>query len=125
MKRVKMLVFSMITTVLVFALCSCGSDTVGFSMYSTDAIGATKHTVVGGDIEPSGNYTVVCTSGHGSLNVNDEVIYVFASDEYIGEEYSGLTYEETATIELQGNDELLARGFNSSDFKIEFTYNDK
>lgn len=91
-----------------------------FTMHSDDAIGATRHTVVGGDTEPSGQYEVVCVKGHGCLNINDEELFVFANDEYKGTEYSGLVYEEKMVIALNGNDELLARAYNSSDFKIEF-----
>lgn len=91
-----------------------------FQMYSNDTIGATKHTVVGGDYEPTGTYRIVCTSGHGCLNINDNDLYVFAADEYIGEEYSGLIYEEEAEIELNANDILMIRAYNSSDFNIEF-----
>ena len=121
MKRVKLLALTMVIAVLTFALCACGGG-IEFSMHSNDAIGATQHTVVGGDIEPSGKYTIVCKDGHGVLNINDEELYVFAADEYVGQEYSGLIYEETATLELQGNDVLMARAYNSSDFKLVFTY---
>lgn len=86
-----------------------------FTMLSNDVIGATKHTV-----ESTGTYEVVCVEGHGTLIINDGDLFVFAKDEYKGTEYSGLTYEEKATIELKGNDELLARAFNSSEFKLEF-----
>lgn len=119
MKQVILLALSI---VLAFALCACGGGS-GFSMQSTDTTGAERHIVVGGDIEPSGQYTVVCKSGHGALIVNDNDMYMFAADEFAGKEYSGLTYAEEVTIELQGNDILLARNFNSSNFKLEFTYN--
>jgi len=92
-----------------------------FSMYSDDDIGATKHTLVGAEnVEPSGTYKIVCTKGHGCLNINDEELFVFAVDEYKGTEYSGLTYTEEMTIELKGSDALLSRAFNSSEFKLEF-----
>ena len=86
-----------------------------FVMLSNDTIGASKHAV-----GTAGTYEVVCVEGHGSLNINDEDLLVLAKDEYKGTEYSGLTYEEKAIIELKSNDELLARAFNSSEFKLEF-----
>lgn len=95
-----------------------------FTTLSNDTIGATHHTVVGGDIEPSGTYTVVCTSGHGAIIINDKDLFVFAADEYLGTEYSGLVYAETAEIVLQGNDYITARAYNSSEFKLEFYCND-
>lgn len=92
-----------------------------FSMWSNDTVGAAKHTLVGSDnAEPSGTYRIVCTSGHGSLTINDADLYVLANDECLGTEYSGLTYEAELVVELSGSDALLARNFNTSDFKIEF-----
>lgn len=110
---------------LTMALCiiGCGSSSgATFSMSSNDTTGANKHTVVGMDnVEPSGTYQVTCTSGHGSITINDQDLHFLASDEYAGQEQSGMTFEESATLELKGNDVILARNFNSSDFKIEFT----
>lgn len=92
-----------------------------FRMSSTDTVGAVRHTLVGVDsTEPSGKYRIVCTSGHGSLTINDADLYFFANDDYVGQEQSGLVFEDEITIELNGSDKLLARNFNSSDFKIEF-----
>lgn len=92
-----------------------------FRMLSDDTIGASKHTLVGVDsTEPSGKYRIVCTSGHGSLTINDADLHFFANDDYVGQEQSGLVFEKEVTIELNGSDKLLARNFNSSDFKIEF-----
>lgn len=91
-----------------------------FTMYSTDAIGATNHTVVGGKYEPTGTYKVVCTSGHGCLNINDKELLVLAVDEYVGKEYSGMIYEESLDVKLDANDKLMARAYNSSNFKLEF-----
>lgn len=102
-------------------IAACGSsDDALFTMYSTDAIGATEHTVVGGDIEPTGTYNVVCTKGHGCLNIGDDDLFVFAADEYVGEEYSGLTFVESMELELNANEVLMARAYNSSEFKLEF-----
>lgn len=92
-----------------------------FSMSSNDTVGAVRHTLVGVDsTEPSGKYRIVCTSGHGSLTINDADLYFFANDDYLGQEQSGLVFEKEVTIELNGSDKLLARNFNSSDFEIEF-----
>lgn len=92
-----------------------------FKMSSNDTVGAVRHTLVGVEgTEPSGKYRIVCTSGHGSLTINDADLYFFANDDYVGQEQSGLVFEKEVTIELNGSDELMARNFNSSDFKIEF-----
>lgn len=121
MKQVLLFALSI---VLVFALCACGGGS-DFSMQSTDTTGADRHIVVGGDIEPSGQYTVVCKSGHGALIVNDKDGYMLAADEFIGKEYGSATYVEEIELELQGNDILLARNLNSSNFKLEFSIVEK
>jgi len=92
-----------------------------FKMSSNDTVGVVRHTLVGVEgTEPSGKYRIVCTSGHGSLTINDADLYFFANDDYVGQEQSGLIFEKEVTIDLNGSDELMARNFNSSDFKIEF-----
>lgn len=92
-----------------------------FWMSSNDTVGAVRHTLVGVEgTEPSGKYRIVCTSGHGSLTINDADLHFLANDDYVGQEQSGLVFEKEVTIELNGSDELLARNFNSSDLKIEF-----
>lgn len=88
-----------------------------FTMRSNDSIGANGY-IVG----KSGKYEIVCTKGHGALIINDADLMVLASDEYIGQEYSGLTYEVKMVVELKDRDELLARAYNSSDFKLEFYF---
>lgn len=116
--------------VLLFAisLTACGDtsngDDAAFTIQSNDTVGATKHTVVGGDSEPAGTYTVVCVSGHGAITVNDADLIVLANDDYKGEEYSGLTYAESVKVTLDGSDVIMARAFNSSDFEIEFYLDD-
>lgn len=104
------------------ALSGCGeSSSATFSMRSIDTIGATKQTLVGTDrVEPSGVYEVACVSGHGYLGIEDTAMYVLANDEYLGTEYSGLIYEQSIRIELNGSDKLLSRYYNSSEFKLEF-----
>lgn len=120
-KKIAILLIAIMTTLTIMACGGSDDETDAvFTMHSTDSIGATNHTVVGGDYEPTGTYEIVCTSGHGCLNVNDADLYVLANDEYIGEEYSGLTYEEKIVIDLNANDELMARAYNSSDFELEF-----
>ena len=117
----KILSVLLVALVMCFvAACGGSEDDALFTMYSTDAIGATEHTVVGGDIEPTGTYNVVCTKGHGCLNIGDEDLFVFATDEYVGEEYSGLTFVESMELELNANEVLMARAYNSSEFKLEF-----
>lgn len=92
-----------------------------FTMFSDDTVGATKHTVVGGNYEPSGRYEVVCTSGHGVLTVNDKG-FCFAADEYKGQENGSKTYEESIVITLNGNDKLTLRNYNSTTIKLKFYY---
>ena len=109
--------------VLALSMVACGSKADGqFTMTSDDTVGAVRHYLVGDDSEPSGTYTVVCTSGHGALFINENTLYVFAADSYLGEEYSGLEYVESITVYLKQSDVLKARNFNSSTFKLEFTY---
>ena len=93
-----------------------------FTVRSNDTIGATHHTVVGGDYEPDGTYKIVCTSGHGAITINEVNLTMLAADDYAGTEYSGLTYETSVEMELTGNDYITARAFNASEFKLEFYY---
>lgn len=123
MKKIIVLFFSLI---IVLLLTACGSKIDGqFTMSSDDTVGAVRHTLVGtDDCEPVGTYTVTCTSGHGALFINDKELFVLAADSYLGEEYTGLVYVESITVRLSQSDVLKARNFNSSKFKLEFTYVD-
>ncbi|MBR5012474.1 MAG: hypothetical protein IKY15_00900, partial [Clostridia bacterium] len=60
-----------------------------FTIQSNDSIGAFGYTV-----GKTGKYEIVCVKGHGALIINDADLFVLANDEYVGEEYSGLIYEE-------------------------------
>lgn len=120
MKRILVLVL-MLAIVLSTSACSSKIDGQ-FTMSSNDTVGAVRHYLVGNDSEPSGMYTVVCTSGHGSLNINDEELFVLAADSHLGKEYVGIEYIESVTVYLKQSDVLLVRNFNSSDFKLKFTY---
>ena len=92
-----------------------------FTMMSDDTIGASNHTVVGMDnAEPSGEYEIVCVEGHGDLVVNESNLTVLAKDDYLGKDFSGKLYEEKVTMQLNGNDVIRIRNYNSSDFKVEF-----
>ena len=124
-KKMKRILSLILALAAVLCISGCGSSSgsgATFTMSSNDTVGATQHTVVGLDnVEPSGTYHVTCTSGHGSININDQEIYFLAADEFAGQEQSGLTFEGTVTLELNGNDVINARNFNSSEFKVDFT----
>lgn len=126
----KKIIALLLTLLLAVGLIACGSSSqddsndAAFTLDSNDTVGATKHIVVGNDREPSGTYKVVCVGGHGAITVNDTDLTVLANDDYIGKEYSGLTYTESITLTLNGNDTIVARAFNSSDFKLEFYLDD-
>lgn len=111
--------------VICVSMAACGSGKIiKFTMRSNDTVGATTHILVGGEYEPSGKYEVICVKGHGALTINDANLHMFAADGYIGEEYSGLTYVESIILELNANDIISARAFNSSELEIEFKYID-
>lgn len=127
-KKKKLLWFYVVIAliwVLVFAIMGLGEgetetnkedvQKAEFTIQSNDSIGAFGYTV-----GKAGKYEIVCVKGHGALIINDADLFVLAYDEYVGEEYSGLIYEEKMVIELKDRDELLVRAYNSSDFKLEF-----
>lgn len=111
---------------VLFVLSACGGNDAPepeITMYSNDNVGATRHTIVGwDDYEPSGKYKVVCTEGHGEIHINDSERFLFAADDKKGTEFGDtqVFYEESLEIELMGNDEIMARSHNSSEFKLEF-----
>lgn len=124
-KKMKRILALILAVAAVLCIVGCGSSSgsgATFTMSSNDTVGATQHTVVGMDnVEPSGTYQAICTSGHGSITINDQELYFMAADEMAGQEQSGMTFEGSATLELEGNDVINARNFNSSEFKVDFT----
>ena len=118
------IIVAIVAVLIVFSACG-GNDAPEpeFTMYSNDNVGATRHTIVGWeDYEPSGKYKIVCTEGHGEIHINDSERFLFAADDMKGKEFgdSQVYYEESLEIVLNGNDEIMARNHNSSEFEIEF-----
>ena len=95
-----------------------------FDMKSNDTVGATTHILVGDKKEPTGEYEIVCTEGHGVVLVGDKG-YPLAADDYKGQELGSETFEEKATASIEMSQEIKARNYNSSDFKVEFYLNKK
>lgn len=108
---------------LIFAIPSADSDSkkATFTMRINNNYGNT-YTISDSSREPEGYYQIVCTSGHGLLELNNISSYFLAADEHKGQKMADQTYAKTATMYLAQGDTLNAHRYDSSKFKLEFHY---